>query len=223
MRYPLIVAVDDKSCSKGLLSTISDLSRMASGVKVGVPTLISCGLGFLRDLRASAKDALVIADLKLADVGDVMVKTASLVKGYVDAIIAHAFVGRSGALDQLSESAKKWGLKLVLVASMSHPGSLEFYDVVFEGVLRLINDVGPWGVVAPATRPQVVSSIRRLLPHVKILAPGIGAQGARPGEAICAGADYEIVGRAVLGSPDPARALNELGEAASRCLAARSL
>ncbi len=221
MKYPLIVAIDETSCSKGLLSVASRVSESASGLKVGVPTLISCGLGLLRDLRASARDSLLIADLKLADIGDVMVRTASLVKDYVDAVIAHTFVGRAGALDELSESVRRWGLKLILVASMSHPGSTEFYDSAFDGVIRLVRDLEPWGVVAPATRPHVIRSIRGFLPKVKVLAPGVGAQGAEPGDAICAGADYEIVGRSILGSPDPLKALDEVGEAASRCLTSR--
>lgn len=221
MKYPLVVAIDETSCDESLLSLASRASELAFGLKVGVPTLISCGLRFLRDLRAKAGDAFIIADLKLADVGDVMVKTASLVRDSVNAVIAHSFVGKAGALDRLAEAVKAWGLKLILVASMSHPGSLEFYDAATERVVGLVRELDPWGIVAPATRPHVVRSLRSLLPSVKILAPGVGAQGASPGDAICVGADYEIVGRAILGSPDPLRALADYGEAALRCLKLR--
>ncbi|MGC9210060.1 MAG: orotidine-5'-phosphate decarboxylase [Acidilobus sp.] len=218
-RYPIIVAIDETSCDEGLLSLASSLSTTVTGFKVGVPTLISCGLGFLKSLRSAAPDSLLIADLKLADIGDVMVKTASLVKDVVDAVIAHSFVGFSGALDRLADSARAWGLKLILVASMSHEGSLEFYDKDIDRVLQLAKRLNPWGVVAPATRPEVVRRVRGELPGVKILSPGIGVQGARPGDAICSGADYEIIGRAILASRDPVRAAVEAGEAALRCQA----
>ncbi|MGC9071999.1 MAG: orotidine-5'-phosphate decarboxylase [Acidilobus sp.] len=220
-RYPLIVAIDETSCDKALFSLASSISPIVSGFKVGIPTLISCGLGFLKELRSAANGAFLIADLKLADIGDVMVKTTSLVKDYVDAVIAHAFVGREGALDALVDSIRKWDLKLILVASMSHAGSLEFYDADLDRVLGLVRELAPWGVVAPATRPEVIKRVRIELDGVKIVSPGVGAQGARPGDAICAGADYEIIGRAILGSKDPLGAAVQAGEAASRCQAQR--
>ncbi|MEM0002219.1 MAG: hypothetical protein QW211_04935 [Desulfurococcaceae archaeon] len=57
--------------------------------------------------------------------------------------------------------------------------------------------------MAPATRPEVIKYIRsKLGTNVKILSPGVGAQGASPGDALCAGADYEIIGRAITHAVD---------------------
>ncbi|MEM4743157.1 MAG: orotidine 5'-phosphate decarboxylase, partial [Pyrobaculum sp.] len=39
----------------------------------------------------------------------------------------------------------------------------------------------------------------------RIISPGIGAQGGAPGDALKAGADFEIVGRYLLESPDRIR------------------
>lgn len=79
--------------------------------------------------------------------------------------------------------------------------------------------VSPWGVVAPATRPWVIGIVRRELGPVKILSPGVGAQGAEPGAALRHGADYEIVGRLILGSRDPAEAARRVLEAHARARA----
>ena len=211
----LIVAVD--SYREGLEGLVESLAPMVSGFKVGLPLLISRGAGVLASIRSRAGGAMVIADLKLADIGEVMVETVKAVERYVDAVIAHSFVGYSGALERLKEYLDSRGVRLVVVASMSHAGSGDVYDKAFDHVMEVVRKTDPWGLVAPATRPCVISAIRaRLGQRYRILAPGVGAQGARPGDALCAGADYEIVGRAVMASRDPVKAAADIIEAQKR-------
>jgi orotidine-5'-phosphate decarboxylase len=45
-----------------------------------------------------------------------------------------------------------------------------------------------------------------------IISPGVKAQGARPGDAIRAGADFEIVGRGIYASAEPRRSAAEIAE-----------
>lgn len=209
----LIVALD-KPQSLGLVDT---LCGVASGFKIGVPLLLDVGLEGLRRARSRCSDALWVADMKLADIGHVMALTARRLAGLVDAVIAHGFVGLESALDILAEECRRMGMKLVVIASMSHPGS-RIYDKVLEDVLEVIEAVKPWGVVAPATRPNIIRRVRRRLGcSVAILSPGIGAQGASPGDAICAGADYEIVGRAITSSENPLQAARNILEQQRRC------
>ena len=219
------MAVD--SYREGLEGIVESLAPMVSGFKVGLPLLISRGAETLASIRSRAGGAMVIADLKLADIGDVMVETVKAVERYVDAVIAHSFVGYSGAIEQLKAYLDSKGIKLVLVASMSHAGSGEVYDRALDYIVEVVRRADPWGVVAPATRPAVVSVLReRLGQRYRILAPGVGAQGAKPGDALCAGADYEIVGRAVMASRDPVKAAAEIIEAQKRagesCRASRT-
>ncbi|MDP8003335.1 MAG: orotidine 5'-phosphate decarboxylase / HUMPS family protein, partial [Caldisphaera sp.] len=69
----------------------------------------------------------------------------------------------------------------------------------------------PWGIVAPATRPEIITYFRKSIGRgIKILSPGIGIQGAKPGEALCHGADFEIVGRYITNAPDPKEATKVL-------------
>ncbi len=218
----LIAALDNPRAQLGPLA--GSLRDVVVGFKVGMPVLVAKGIGALRELRDAAGDSLIIADLKLADIGDVMVRTAEVLKGYVDVVIAHSFVGHAGALDKLKEYLDREGLKLALVTSMSHEGSYEFYDRELISVESLVARLRPWGLVAPATRPWIVRRLRDDLgSEFRILAPGIGTQGAVPGSALCAGADYEIVGRSIVEATNPRVAAEELlraqEEAIKRCRA----
>ncbi|OWJ54152.1 orotidine-5'-phosphate decarboxylase [Pyrodictium delaneyi] len=198
----LIVALDSPDREFG--SLVEDLCDIVDGFKLGLPLLMGRGVDYAARLRSRCNRGLWIADLKLADIGHVMKLTTSLVVEHVDAVIAHGFVGIQGALGELKEFLNSLGKKLVVVASMSHPGAREVYDKALPLILNVIGELEPWGIVAPATRPQVITSIReRLGDSVTILSPGVGAQGAEPGAAICAGADYEIVGRLITSSNDP--------------------
>ncbi|MEM1532794.1 MAG: orotidine-5'-phosphate decarboxylase [Desulfurococcaceae archaeon] len=193
---------------------IYGVRRLVAGFKIGVPLLTKAGINGCKKIFYDYS-GLLIADLKLADIGDIM---ASVVRDLsevgVNAVIAHAFVGRSGALDKLMEECEKLDVKLILVVSMSHKGSEEFIDRHLEEFMELTLSLNAWGVVAPATRPNIVRRVRELGGNrIKILSPGIGVQGAQPGTAICAGADYEIVGRTIVASSSPsAEALRVLSE-----------
>ena len=140
------------------------------------------------------------------------------VSDHIDAVIAHSFIGVKGALEVLKEFLDGMGLKLILVYTMSHHGALDAITPCRERVRRVISSIRPWGVVAPATRPEEVREARELFPWAKILSPGVGAQGAKPGTALCAGADYEIIGRLLAYSKDPRGTLLSIAESLERCL-----
>lgn len=184
----------------------STLCGLVAGFKIGLPFIFSYGVGGLRVVRSSC-DKMVIADFKLADVEHVMVSVLEHVVGYVDGVIAHSFIGVEGALGGLKSYLDSIGVKLILVISMSHPGSLEVIDVNMDRLLWVASRLKPWGLVAPATRPRVIAYVKGRAPWAKILAPGVGPQGARPGEGLRAGADYEIVGRLVTRAPNPIEVL----------------
>jgi len=200
----VIVAVDSKPATSldYWVSLASSLCGFVAGFKVGLPFMFDYGVSGLRALRSSC-DKLLIADFKLADIDHIMVLTVSRVVGYVDGVIAHAFVGLSGGLEGLKDYLDSLSIKLILIVSMSHWGSLDVIDVSVDRLLWVANRLKPWGLVAPATKPHVISYVRRRASWAKILAPGIGVQGARPGDGIRAGADYEIIGRLIVEAPNP--------------------
>ena len=75
------------------------------------------------------------------------------------------------------------------------------------------------GLVAAANIPGALAALRRRHPQAWFLAPGIGAQGGRPDEALRAGARHDGFGllasasRSVADAPHPGRAARELKEA----------
>ena len=94
---------------------------------------------------------------------------------------------------------------------MSHPGGGEFFDIA--ALAAVARDGGATGVVAPATRPEDITAVREAVGDLKIIAPGVGAQGGDPRAAITAGADLIIVGRAIYQADDPGAAAREFAAA----------
>jgi len=202
------------------VSVTSSLCDLVAGFKVGLPFMFSYGVSGLRALRGSC-DRLLIADFKLADIDYVMVSALSHVIDYVDGVIAHAFIGLKGGLEGLKSYLDSVGVKLILVISMSHEGSLDVIDVNVDRLLWVAGRLKPWGLVAPATRPHIISHVRGRAPWAVILAPGVGVQGAKPGDGIRAGADYEIVGRLVTEASDPVEVVKWVNDEHARALRER--
>ena len=75
------------------------------------------------------------------------------------------------------------------------------------------------GLVAAGNTPGALAALRRRHPQAWFLAPGIGAQGGRPQEALSAGARHDGFGllasasRSVADAPHPGRAARSLKEA----------
>jgi orotidine-5'-phosphate decarboxylase len=66
-------------------------------------------------------------------------------------------------------------------------------------------ECGADGIIAPATRPERVKVLRRIIGNRKILSPGVGAQGGDVA-AVAKIVDGIIVGRAIYEAEDPAAA-----------------
>lgn len=202
---------------------VDDTRDLVYGYKVGLPLLLSGGVESFEYIKKRSGGKFLIADLKLADIGDIMTISINYLREVgVDGVIAHVFIGYEDALDKLSRVLRENGMKLILVVSMSHRGSTQFIDKHIDEFIEVAVKCEAWGVVAPATRPEVISYVRsRLGGGVKILSPGIGAQGASPGSAICSGADYEIIGRLITHSENPRQRtleiINEMRERIERC------
>ncbi len=208
-RSRLIVALDPPAnVVDGLswgLRIVDETRDLVAGYEVGLPMVIRCGglsnLARLLDLMGS--DKLKIADLKLADISDMMILSIDpLLEIGFNAFTAHGFIGYDGGLRELGEYLLRRNALLITIVSMSHRGGMDLFDKQLDRLVDLAIRAGSWGLVAPATRPWVLRKLRRLLEergwrHIRIIAPGIGAQGGSPGEALRSGADYEVVGRLI--------------------------
>ncbi|AFK22335.1 orotidine-5'-phosphate decarboxylase [Pyrococcus sp. ST04] len=178
-----------------------------SMIKVNWPLIIGSGISIIREL----KDGIglpIIADLKLADIPNTNRLVARKIYGAgADYVIVHSFVGKDSVL-----AVKELG-QIIMIVEMSHPGALEFINPLTDKFIEMANEVEPFGVIAPGTRPERIRYIRgKLKRSIKILTPGIGAQGGKAKEAMEAGADYIIVGRSIYNAENPRDAARKLYE-----------
>ncbi|MFP3952800.1 MAG: orotidine-5'-phosphate decarboxylase [Candidatus Acetothermia bacterium] len=192
-------------------STLTEVSPHIAAVKINYPLLLSLGPELTTRLLEQV-DVLAIADLKVADIDNTCkwIGKQSMEMGF-DAIIAHAFVGYAKGLSGLFSQVGEVDGGIILVVNMSHPGSSEFITPNAKGLATFAREHGADGVIAPATRPDEVGQARDWIgPDVLLLTPGIGAQGGKPGDAVAAGGDYEIVGRAIYQAEDPAESAENI-------------
>jgi len=208
-RLVLALDVSGEDGAKTLKETSERLKDYLVGIKLGIPFLLVTPLRDIRQtLEERSEDFVFIADAKLADVSHVNALTCEILfRSGIDAVISHGFIGREGGLDGAKETATKLGKGILVLVSMSHKGSETIIDKALTDIINEAISLDPDGIIAPATRPTVLAEVRRKIPRgMLIISPGVGAQGAPFGSAIRAGADYEIVGRAIYASQDPVAA-----------------
>ncbi|AAL81238.1 orotidine-5'-phosphate decarboxylase [Pyrococcus furiosus DSM 3638] len=202
----IVLALDVYEREKAL-SIAEDVKDYISMIKVNWPLIIGSGLGVISELKK--KTGLpIIADLKLADIPNTNRLIAKKVyDAGADYIILHSFVGRDSV-----KAVKELG-EIIMIVEMSHPGALEFINPLTDKFIDMANEIKPFGVIAPGTRPERIRYIReRLSKDIKVLTPGIGAQGGSPVEALKAGADYIIIGRAIYNAERPREAAKKIFE-----------
>jgi orotidine-5'-phosphate decarboxylase len=208
-RLVLALDVSGEDGVETLKDTSNRLKDYLVGIKLGIPFLLTTSLKDLRkELEDRSDDFVFIADAKLADVSHVNALTCEILfRSGIDAVISHGFIGREGGLDGAKETAVRLGKGILVLVSMSHKGSERIIDKVLTDIISEAISLDPDGIIAPATRPTVLAEVRKKIPSgMLIISPGVGAQGAPFGSAIRAGADYEIVGRAIYASQDPVAA-----------------
>ncbi len=193
-----------KDISRRIESILDSLRKYVAGVKLGLPTILTLQRSVLKEIIDDFKNEyFFIADMKIADIGyisRVLVKTVEAV-GF-DAVISHAIIGYD-ALKEVVDEAKTKGMGVLSVCAMSHKGAEETINMLFMKNLEISVKAGVDGFILPATMPKYIMEARRIYRKHLIFSPGVGVQGAFPGSAIRAGADFEIVGRTIYTSETP--------------------
>ena len=200
----LILALDETDGAKAL-KVAESVSGIVDAIKINWPLVLSEGPGMITRLSELSE---VVCDFKVADIPNtVRLIVENAVSRGASGVIVHAFTG-DDSLRAAVEAAG--GADIYAVTEMSHPGGKMFTALHAEEMARLGVECGVLGVecgvsgfIAPATRPERIAAIREVIGDLKILSPGVGAQGGKASDAISAGADYVIVGRAIYGSEDP--------------------
>ena len=176
-------------------------------IKINWPLILGSGLSIVKELKEETK-LPIIGDFKVADIPNTnrLIAKKAFEAG-VDYIIVHGFVGRDSVEAVMEEG------KAIIVVEMSHEGAKQFIQPITDELIELTNELNPFGVIAPATRPERVRDIRKKLDRsIKILTPGVGAQGGKALEALKAGADYIIIGRSIYKSDNPRESVKVIWE-----------
>ncbi len=203
------------------LQIVDRLGEDADFYKVGLELFTAAGPELVSELKRREKR--VFLDLKLHDIPVTVARAVTSAQALgVDLCTVHTL----GGADMLRAAADAAEGKLLVVGvtvltSMTVPDVEEVWareiSALREEIVRLTRlsaDSGLGGVVASALE---ATAIRRAAGEdFAIVAPGIRfADGdahdqkrvATPGDATRAGADYLVIGRAILGADDPVAAL----------------
>lgn len=208
----IILALDVTSRDDAL-RVVEAARDHVDAIKINWPLIMAAGSEIIREM-SEFKD--VICDLKIADIPNTnrLIVEQAMALG-ASAVICHGFTGED-SVKACVEAAKG---QVFVVTEMSHPGGRQFTAPIADRLAALAKSAGARGIVAPATRPERIATLRQIVDNMEIISPGVGAQGGKASDAIMAGADYIIVGRAIYESPDPGAVAKKLADevrAASR-------
>ncbi|HEX3559702.1 MAG TPA: orotidine-5'-phosphate decarboxylase [Pyrinomonadaceae bacterium] len=230
-REKLIVALDVPTA--GEARRLFDTLRGSAGMfKVGSQLFTSAGPGFVSELVVTG--ARVFLDLKFHDIPNtVAAASREAVRLGVALFNVHAAGGGEmlrRAAEATGEEAARLGVTKPSLIAVTVLTSMDADALAETGVetvsveaqvrrlARLADACRLDGVVAS---PHEIAPVREAVPRAGflIVTPGVHPASAAyedqkrvlsPAEAVRAGADFIVVGRAILNSPDPARAASEV-------------
>ena len=145
------------------------------------------------------KDHFTIADAKRGDIGNTSNYYAkTFFETYpFDSITVAPYMGRD-SVEPFLQYEGKWAIILALT---SNAGAMDFETLptndrmIFEEVL---SKSATWGsdqntmYVVGATRAEMLSDVRKIVPHHFLLVPGVGAQGGSLEEVYKYGANKDV-------------------------------
>ena len=156
------------------------------------------GVRALKDTIKRVPEGIpVVLDAKRGDIGNTGKAYAKCIFDYygANATTLNPYLGREAVHPFLEREDRG----VFILCRTSNPGSDIFQDVMtscdspkpIPFFLMLAEEVSRWGsnvgLVVAGNLPHALTEVRRLLPDIWILAPGIGAQGGVIEEAVKAG------------------------------------
>ena len=230
-RKRLIVALD--------FSTLDDAEKMAETLgdevvfyKVGLGLQLAGGDQFARKLKSMNKK--VFLDYKYYDIEETIRNAvARAAEMGIDFLTVH---GVSGILRSAVEGRANSPLKILCVTVLTSMDAEDIQEMGFSPEMTVEKlvlhralkamELGVDGVIASAHEAKIIKE--KTEGKIMIVTPGIRPEGvpvndqkraATPAEAVIAGADYLVVGRAITGSKNPKAAahsiIREMAEALS--------
>lgn len=206
----LILALDVGSESEAI-NICDSIKEYIDTIKIGYPLALAEGLEIIGKLKDKF-GFKVICDFKVADIDATNSKICEeTFKAGADAIICHGFVG-SDSVQACLDVANKYEKELFLLTEMSHPGAKMFLQKNADAIAEMGVDMGITNYVAPATRLDRLTDIRRIVGEdAYIISPGVGKQGG-DGKKTLEISNAIIVGRSIYESDNPKEACEKLIE-----------
>jgi len=161
------------------------------------------GIGAFAGILRFAREhgVLVIADAKRGDIGSTAEAYAAAFFGpeapfACDALTVSPYLG-ADSIEPILRAAQAASGGIFALVRTSNAGARDLQELgasdgrpLYEHVARLVarlaeptvdrSGYGAVGAVVGATAPEAASRLRTILPHSIFLAPGLGAQGAKP-------------------------------------------
>ena len=222
---PILVALDTPTADRAL-ELGSALAPHVAGFKVGLELLMGPGPGLIGEL--GRLDRPIFVDAKLHDIPNTVAAAArQLGEAGARWVTVHAAGGRrmmEAAVSGLAEGAgdKDSGILAVTVlTSLADLAEIGIHDAVAGQVDRMARLAAAAGVEGIVCSPLEIETCTTAAPGLTTVVPGIRPGGsephdqarvATPEEAIEAGADYLVIGRAITMAADPAGAAAAIGE-----------
>ena len=207
-----IILALDVTAREDAMRVVGEVRDHVDAIKINWPLVLGAGPGMINELSTVRP---IICDFKISDIPNTnrLIVEQAMARG-ASAVICHGFTG-DDSVKACVDAAKG---QVFVLTEMSHPGGKQFTAPVADRLAALAKASGARGIVAPATRPERIAALRGIVGDMEIITPGVGAQGGSASDALRAGADFVIVGRAIYDAPDPAEAARRLAEeTASAC------
>ena len=222
----VILALDVETQEQAKI-ILDQTGEKLSWIKIGLQTYLRDGPDFIRFLADGGKR--IFLDLKLHDIPNTMEKALeSLSRLPVELLTLHASAGPE-ALQRCAEFARDSMPSVTLLgvtvltsmneANLRSVGISASSEQQVERLAKMATDVGIGGIVCS---PLELNRLRGIVPSETILVtPGIRPSGSETGDqkrimtpkqAQQAGANFLVIGRPILSSPDPAQALAMIHE-----------
>jgi orotidine-5'-phosphate decarboxylase len=226
MKEKIIIALDVSSAKKAL-DLVKQLHDMVGMFKVGGQLFMCGGPDIVREIiRHRGK---VFLDLKFHDIPNTVMHAAVEAGNLgVSMMTIHASGGRAmmqTVSKELHEKFSKGRPIVVAVTVLTSFDTRALFEIGLERLLeeqveRLALFAQECGIDGVVCSPREIQLVRNSVnPNFKIVTPGIRMPDqsmndqqriATPHDALAAGADYIVVGRAVTDDPDPRAAMQRL-------------
>jgi orotidine-5'-phosphate decarboxylase len=201
----IIFAIDLES-ETSALRVAKEVYEYVDSIKIGYPLVLNAGLRIVKKIKKES-NVPIIADFKVMDISSTATKIVkAAVNAGCDGVVICGVCGPT-VISRCIEAAR--GKKVFVFTEFTHSDGL-LSPKISNYTAKVAKELCVDGIFAPGTKPERIRELRNIVGDLIIACCGIGAQGPMPGSAIKAGADFEIIGRAIYDANNPKLAAMEI-------------